>query len=121
MIYLLILGALADDCSLLPDKEAQIPNPSLVKCYRQNTGACCVAAHDQTINEKYSELFPSPCLREYDTMENFFCFACEKTQGKYTNKTTKVLRLCEDYAKYVWGGDLNKPTSEYDNCGMYTF
>ncbi|CAG9322962.1 unnamed protein product [Blepharisma stoltei] len=121
MFFLLLLGAYAQNCTLLPGSEAGDPNPSLVKCYRQNGEACCVSAHDQAIQSSYSSLFPSQCQREYDNMEDYFCFGCHPSQGQYTFQDNMTILLCSGYARSVWGDSLDKPTTSYDNCGMYTY
>lgn len=121
MIWLFIIGALGQNCSLIPGEEASAPNPSLVKCYRQNNLACCISAHDQNIQAKYAKLLPTQCQREYDNLEDYFCFACHSSQGKYVDSVNMTVTLCPSYAENVWGGDLDKPSTSYDNCGVYTY
>ncbi|CAG9322963.1 unnamed protein product [Blepharisma stoltei] len=120
-LVLLVSVAFGQKCTLLPDSESIDPNPSLVKCYRQNGDACCVSAHDQNIQSVYTEAFPTQCQREYDNMEDYFCFGCHPSQGKYTFESNQTIYMCKDYAESIWGEKLTKPSSHYDNCGMYTY
>jgi hypothetical protein len=54
--------ALADeDCFLLGGDDAEKPSPSLIKCYRHNNMACCVAAHDANIESDYGTILPGNC------------------------------------------------------------
>ena len=78
MIFKLLLLTLVfadDDCTLI-QKEAEKPSPSLVKCYRHNNLACCVAAHDSGIGSAYSDLLSDNCQREYNELEDYFCYGC---------------------------------------------
>ena len=111
---------LADECTLIQD-DAGKPYPSLVKCYRYNSEACCVSAHDQEIGNAYGELLSEQCQRQYNPLEDYFCYGCNPEQGEYINHTSKVIRICESLAENVWGESLDKSTTAYDNCGMYTY
>lgn len=120
-LVLLILSVFADeDCTLLKDSPEK-PSPSLVKCYRHNTNACCVSAHDAHIQGVYESFFSAQCQREYNNMEDYFCFACNPTQGEFVDEVTKTVYVCEEFAKRVWGSSLDGRTEDYDNCGMYTY
>jgi hypothetical protein len=42
----------------------------------------------------------------------------------YVNSEQKIITLCADYVKKVWGTDgesnpINGPTTKYDGCGMF--
>ncbi|CAG9335287.1 unnamed protein product [Blepharisma stoltei] len=122
MFLILLIGAVfAYNCTLLPGSDSRDPNPSLVKCYRQNGSSCCVSAHDQHIQSVYGQIFPDQCQREYGWMEDYFCFGCHPSQGKHTDEANMTVTLCKGYAEDIWGGDLSKRTKKYDNCGMYTY
>ena len=41
-----------------------------------NQEACCVSAHDGTIESQYQELLTPACLREYEVLEQYFCLGC---------------------------------------------
>ena len=119
ILVLMVTLVLADDtCTLLND-EAEKPSPSLVKCYRHNISACCISAHDQHISNVYSSLFSDQCQRQYIDMEDYMCYACNPNQPEAIQGNT--LRICESFAKRLWGGDLQKPSNDYDNCGMFAY
>lgn len=120
MLLLFILStSLA--CTLLDGQDPNNPKPSLTKCYRYNTSACCVSAHDSSIQSVYESFLSSQCQREYDILEDYFCYGCNPNQSEHTDEETKVVRICEGYAKSLWGGDLLKPTKNFDNCGITTY
>lgn len=120
-MFFLLLLTLASSCTLLGGESAGKPKPSLTKCYRYNTSACCVSAHDQSIQEDYSNLLSAQCQREYDFLEDYFCIGCNPTENDFVDDTLKIIKLCKGYAESVWGGDLLLPTTNFDNCGMSTF
>lgn len=120
--WLLVYSALAEDkCYLLGDREPEKPSPSLVKCYRQNANACCVSGHDQHIKDSYEDFMSVQCQREYRTMEDYFCFGCFPDTRKYIDPENKEIRLCKSFIEDVWGNDIDKRSTEYDNCGMNTY
>lgn len=121
LIWLLIQPLVfANDCVLI-DSDAAKPSPSLVKCYRFNKLACCISAHDQQILSDYEEFMSASCQREYDNLEDYFCFACQVEQSDYVDVVNQELYFCESYAETVWGGSLDKNSDEYDDCGMYSY
>lgn len=123
ILLLLIFPALADEeCVLLGQgRSAEKPNPSLVKCYRQNASACCVSGHDQYIHDAYEDFMSEQCQREYTTMEDYFCFGCMPETSEYIDVVNKEIRMCKSYLEEVWGNDLEKRSTEYDNCGINTY
>lgn len=120
MLFLVIL-TLSLACTLLDGQDPINPKPSLTKCYRFNTSACCVSAHDASIQDTYGSFLSSQCQREYDYLEDYFCFGCNPAQGDFTDEANKVIRICESYAKRLWNEDLLMPTKTFDNCGITTF
>ena len=52
------------------------PSPSLTQCYKMNQEACCVSAHDGSIESQYESLLTPACLREYEQLEQYFCLGC---------------------------------------------
>ncbi len=79
--------------------------------------------------------FPESCQRSFEEMERYFCYGCtakeprssnvtrlvNATTGKVTNATKRTIELCKSYVEQLWGGDVNKPTTRFDKCGMTTF
>ena len=61
--------------TIFSHKQTQ-PSPSLTQCYKMNQEACCVSAHDGTIESQYQELLTPACLREYEVLEQYFCLGC---------------------------------------------
>jgi len=72
-----------DVCYLLNGKVSDKPFPSLTQCYKNNQEACCVSAHDATIEGSYSGLLSTTCLREYQNLEHYFCLGCNPNMFKY--------------------------------------
>jgi hypothetical protein len=66
-------------------------------------------------------MFSSQCQREYEQLENYFCLGCNPSQADSTDEVNKIIYLCTDFAKGVWGNDLFKPSTKFDNCGMNTY
>jgi hypothetical protein len=95
--------------------------PSLTKCYKYNKSACCVAAHDSAIQSDYSSLLPDQCQREYDGLENYFCYGCNPSEASSTHFESNTIRLCRSFVEGIWGNNLMSPTTTFDNCGMTTF
>ena len=54
------------------------------------------------------------CLREFPELEYYMCLACNENQPKYVNEDTKVIYVCNSFAKKLWTDD---PTV-YDKCGL---
>lgn len=63
-------------CFLLGGDKANKPFPSLTQCYKQNQQACCVSAHDQTIQSAYGDVLSGTCIREYPALEQYYCLGC---------------------------------------------
>ena len=82
--------------------------------------ACCISAHDDAIDELYKVLLPDACQRSYSELELYYCYGCHYTEPTATYRTanTKRITLCQDYAERLWGGDLSKPSTMYDDCGI---
>jgi len=72
-----------DVCFLLDGKESAKPFPSLTQCYKNNQEACCVSAHDATIEGSYAGLLSTTCLREYQELEHYFCLGCNPNMFNY--------------------------------------
>lgn len=64
-------------------KKKKQPSPSLAQCYKMNQEACCVSAHDGTIEAEYQTLLSAACLREYEHLEQYFCLGCAPDMYKY--------------------------------------
>jgi hypothetical protein len=78
-------------CYLLGGATAGKPFPSLTQCYKQNQQACCVSAHDQTIQNAYSSILSGTCIREYPALEQYYCLGCSPFADsfiRYYNATT---------------------------------
>jgi hypothetical protein len=120
-LLVLLPAAFAVDCTLLGGRSPSAPSPSLVKCYRYNKLACCISAHDQTILTDYQSLTSTSCQREYDNLEDYFCFGCHPDSGDYVNIEAQEIYFCESYAEVVWGDSLDGTSSSYDDCGLYTY
>jgi hypothetical protein len=120
-MFILLLPLLCNSCYLLGGESSQKPKPSLTKCYRFNTAACCVSAHDAQVQNDYNSLLSTQCQREYDYLEDYFCYGCNPTQDQYINYVQKTITICQSYAEKVWGGALLQPSNTFDNCGMNTY
>lgn len=120
-MFILIFSQLVLSCTLLEGEPSSKAKPSLTKCYRYNKDSCCVSAHDSQISSDYESMFSAQCQREYDLLENYFCYGCNPSQAKSTDEVNKIIYICKSFAKSVWGNDLFKPTTKYDNCGMNTY
>jgi len=55
----------------------------LKQCYIYTRDSCCSAGHDAEIAEKLTMLVSEACLDEYDTMIQYYCFACYKESAKF--------------------------------------
>ncbi|TNV75799.1 hypothetical protein FGO68_gene17580 [Halteria grandinella] len=74
--------------------------------------------------------FPDSCQRQFDEITRYFCFGCTSKEPKsvFTNSTNatigkpattkKYIVMCRSYIEALWGGDIEKPTKRFDNCGM---
>ena len=120
-MFIIILFYSVMSCELLDGQNSNKPKPSLTKCYRYNKNACCVSIHDSGIQSDYSSLLSSQCQREYDYLEDYFCFGCNPSQDQYTDPIAKTIVICKSYAENVWGGNLLQPSSTFDNCGLTTY
>jgi len=89
ILSVFVLGACAEDnedkdvCYLLDGKDSDKPFPSLTQCYKNNQEACCVSAHDATIEGQYAGLLSTTCLREYQELEHYFCLGCNPNMFNY--------------------------------------
>lgn len=83
------VGALASaadqdpPCFLRSGEKPKKPFPSLTQCYKNNQKACCVSAHDASIESEYTGLLSSTCLREYPFLEHFFCLGCNPDMNNF--------------------------------------
>ena len=111
----------ARTCTLFDGQSSQKPKPSLTKCYRFNTNACCVSAHDNQIQNEYSQILSSQCQREYDNLEDYFCFGCNPNGANYIDPINLIVYICKSYAESLWGGNILLPTNQFDNCGFTTY
>ena len=119
-IYLLILiitilKSDVDNCSLTRKPRAD-PFPSLLKCYKYNNDACCLSVHDEYIDTVINQILSVPCVRKYPLFEILMCFGCHPNENKYINGST--IKICRSFAEAFWGGDLNSPTTIFDQCGF---
>ena len=119
-IYLLILiiaivKSDVDNCSLTRKPRAD-PFPSLLKCYKYNNDACCLSVHDEHIDTVINQILSAPCVRKYPLFEILMCFGCHPNENKYISGNT--IRICRSFANAFWGGDLNSPTTIFDQCGF---
>ena len=121
-IYLLffiisIIKTDADNCTLTRKPRAD-PFPSLLKCYKYNNDACCLSVHDEHIDTVINQILSAPCVRKYPLFEILMCFGCHPNENKYIIPGNKTIRICRSFANEFWGGDLNSPTSIFDQCGF---
>jgi len=121
-IYLLffiisIIKTDADNCTLTRKPRAD-PFPSLLKCYKYNNDACCLSVHDEQIDKVINQILSAPCVRKYPLFEILMCFGCHPNENKYIIPGNKTIRICRSFANEFWGGDLNSPTSIFDQCGF---
>jgi len=94
------------------------PFPSLAQCYKYNTEACCVSGHDAQIQEHFSGLLSSTCLREFPDLEVYMCLGCHPSQPKFVDVTTKTIRVCKSFAELLFKKDKATGLTKYDNCGL---
>ena len=63
-------------------------------------------------------------MREYPEFEDLLCLACAPLESIYYDSTTKILKICKQFAMKLWNAtteeELSKPTKRFDNCGLYT-
>ena len=119
VLYLVILEInLDDDICTLTGKPRADPYPSLLKCYKYNNEACCLSVHDDIIDTYINDILSPSCIRKYPFFEILMCFGCHPNEHNYINKTTNEIRICKSFAEEMWGGDLDKPSSVFDQCGF---
>jgi len=99
-------------------KAATKPFPSLTQCYKYNTEACCVSGHDAQIQEHFSGLLSSTCLREFPDLEVYMCLGCHPSQPKFVDVATKTIRVCKSFAELLFKKDKATGLTKYDNCGL---
>ena len=54
-------------------------------------------------------------------MEIFYCYACNRNQPKYfeiKDDDSEEITICKSFAEKMWGGDITKPSTIFDQCGM---
>lgn len=120
-MYFFILLGIVTPCTLLDGESSSKAKPSLTKCYRYNKDSCCVSAHDSQIQDDYSSMLSEQCQREYDNLENYFCYGCNPSQADSIDEESQTIVICKGFAESVWGGSLFKPSTNFDNCGMNTY
>lgn len=105
------------------------PKPSLAKCYRYNTGACCTSVHDDYITKELSKLLTNSCLFKYPDLVDLFCLGCSSFQPSFTDPKTKTIKICKGFLESLWIKHavntnqnftitLDTPTTVFDNCGF---
>jgi hypothetical protein len=126
-------------------KEQSKPFPSLTQCYKSNQGACCVSAHDAYIESMYAQILSSTCLRQFSSLEQYYCLGCNPEQGKWVvgndytyetdengNPITVVdpdtgvdtgvpkwnfdMRICKSFMNFLYNPD--EENNNYDKCGL---
>lgn len=102
-----------DSMCKLTQVNATKPTPSLTQCYKHNTKACCVLGHDEAIKEEYRTLLSTPCFREFELLEHYFCIGCHPLQHRFVTSTgsNPVLRICETFAEAIFQERL-------ESCGL---
>ena len=106
-------------CTLTSRPSAD-PYPSLLKCYKYNNDACCLSVHDDYIETYINQIFSPACVRKYPLFEILMCLGCHPSEYKYLNITEnkKIIYVCRSFAEELWGGDLNSPSTVFDQCGF---
>ena len=94
----------------------QKASPSLLQCYRNNGNTCCNEAVDNDIKNWYGNIFPASCNRNFPDFEIFTCLACSPFQPTATS--TGKLRVCKSMVERIWGGDITKSSTVFDQCGL---
>ena len=123
-MFLIITLIKTDDNCTLTRKTRADPFPSLLKCYKYNNDACCLSVHDEYIDKVINQILSAPCVRKYPLFEILMCFGCHPNEMKYINITesgsekNKTIRICRSFAEEFWGGDLDSPTTIFDQCGF---
>jgi len=108
-----------NQCFLLNGANSEKPFPSLTQCYKNNQDACCVSAHDATIESKYGGLLSSTCLREYQDLEHYFCLGCNPEMAKYIQwyETPVAGQAFTKFNKTAHASDCDSLTgAEQTNC-----
>ena len=91
--FLVGTSAEGPGCLLRNGAPSAKPFPSLSQCYKNNQDSCCVSAHDATIEEEYKALLSGACLREYESLETFYCMGCAQDMYNFVqwyDPTTKT-------------------------------
>ena len=57
-------------------------------------------------------------MRRFSEIEFYFCYGCHYTEPLSTNSTASTITLCQSFVERLWGGDITKPTTKFDNCGF---
>lgn len=58
------------------------------------------------------------CEGSFDDLQSLFCLACSPDESKYISIERKEVYICEDFAKKIWGAELNRITTKIDLCGF---
>ena len=107
----------SNTCTLTSRPSAD-PYPSLLKCYKYNNDACCLSVHDDYIETYINQIFSPACVRKYPLFEILMCLGCHPSEYKFLNKDEKKIYVCRSFAEDLWGGDLNSPSTVFDQCGF---
>ena len=117
IITLIEIKSNNNTCTLTSRPSAD-PYPSLLKCYKYNNDACCLSVHDDYIETYINQIFSPACVRKYPLFEILMCLGCHPSEYKYLNLTEKKINMCRSFAEELWGGDLNSPSTVFDQCGF---
>ena len=117
IITLIEIKSNNNTCTLTSRPSAD-PYPSLLKCYKYNNDACCLSVHDDYIETYINQIFSPACVRKYPLFEILMCLGCHPSEYKYLNLTEKKINMCRSFAEELWGGDLNYPSTVFDQCGF---
>lgn len=66
---------------------------------------------------------PEACIRKFPELEDLLCFGCSAREKLYITKDEdgeRSIHLCKSFAEKVWDGDLGKPSTRFDGCGLLT-
>ena len=107
-------------------------SPIVSFCYLTlDASTCCTSIQDSEIRDTIKPMFievPPKEVRE--PWEQWFCFGCLPSQPRMTkvtayddgdnaNQTSGEMYLCEDFAKELYGEELDKPSTKYDDYGIW--
>ena len=59
------------------------------------------------------------CQTKFVEFENLMCLGCDFIQPIVVNETKKEISVCQQFVKRLYGPDLDAPTTEFDNCGIF--